>query len=84
MAAQKYHNVDFLLELIESMKQQKPQDRLPADELVTMFRKIRDRQPPTSHRWRLSPRSEPAYERVFNDTVAVAWEGLSQLRRLVR
>ncbi|TFK85935.1 kinase-like protein [Polyporus arcularius HHB13444] len=81
---QKYHNVDFLLELIEPMKQVEPKARPSASELVRRFGQICDRQQPSSHRWRLGPRSEPAYERIFNDTVAVAWEGLSQLKRLVR
>ncbi|RDX48603.1 hypothetical protein OH76DRAFT_1404513 [Lentinus brumalis] len=80
----KYHHVEFLRELVMHMKQRDPAARPPASELVTMFRQIRSRQPPTSYRWRLGSKSEPAYERVLNDTVAVAWEGLSQLKRLVR
>lgn len=35
-------------------------------------------------RWRLSPKNEPALERVVNDTVAVAWEGVYRLKKLVR
>ncbi len=66
------------------MKQHEPGSRPPASELVANFKEIRDRQTPSSYRWRLGSKSEHAYERVFNDTVAVAWEGLNQLKRLVR
>ncbi|KAI0700985.1 kinase-like domain-containing protein [Cerioporus squamosus] len=81
---QKYNNVDFLIELIEPMKQRDPAARPSASDLVSQFKDIRNRQSPSSYRWRLGSKSEPAYERMFNDTVAVAWEGLSQLRRLVK
>ncbi|RPD69052.1 hypothetical protein L226DRAFT_494947 [Lentinus tigrinus ALCF2SS1-7] len=79
----KYHHVDFLRELVMHMKQRNPAARPPANELVSMFRQIRNLQPAASYRWRLGSKSEPAYERVFNDTVAVAWEGFSQLKKLV-
>ncbi|RPD57825.1 hypothetical protein L226DRAFT_494930 [Lentinus tigrinus ALCF2SS1-7] len=81
---QNHNNVDFLMELIEPMKQREPAARPSAHKLVSNFKEIRDRQSPSSYRWRLGSKSEPAYERMFNDTVAVAREGLSQLRRLVK
>ncbi|RPD57821.1 hypothetical protein L226DRAFT_617158 [Lentinus tigrinus ALCF2SS1-7] len=81
---QNHNNVDFLMELIDPMKQREPTARPSAGELVVSFHEIRKRQSPSSYRWRLGSRSEPAYERVFNETVAVAWEGLSHLRRLVK
>ena len=81
---QKYNNVDFLMDLIEPMKQREPVSRPPADELVSRFKEIRNRQGPLSYHWRLGSKSEPAYERMLNDTVAIAWEGISQLRKLVK
>ncbi|KAJ3009451.1 hypothetical protein NUW54_g2780 [Trametes sanguinea] len=81
---QKYHGLDFLRELIDAMKRRQPERRPPVTELVQMFAKVRKSRNPSSLRWRLAPKSEPAYERLFNDTVAVAKNGLTQLRRFVQ
>ena len=81
---QKYNNVDFLLELIEPMKQQVPSARPSALDLVSRFKEICSRQNPSSYRWRLGSKSEPVYERVYNEAIAVAWEGINHLRKLVR
>ncbi|OSC97551.1 kinase-like protein [Trametes coccinea BRFM310] len=81
---QKYHGLEFLRDLIDVMKRQQPEQRPPVPELVQMFVKVRKSRNPSSLRWRLAPKSEPAYERLFNDTVAVAKNGLSQLRRFVQ
>ena len=72
------------MDLVDPMKQREPALRPSAGELVSRFNDICNRQSPSSYRWRLGSKSEPAYERMFNDTVAVAWEGLSQLRKLVK
>ncbi|KAI0351971.1 kinase-like protein [Trametes cingulata] len=81
---QQYHGLQFLRPLIDSMKQRRPESRPTASELVVMFENTRRTLNPSGFRWRLGPKSQPAYERLFNDTVAVAREGLSQLRRFVR
>ncbi|KAI0351975.1 kinase-like protein [Trametes cingulata] len=81
---QRYHSLHFLRPLIDAMKQGRPDRRPTASELVVMFENTRRTLNPSGFRWRLGPKSQPAYERLFNDTVAVAKESLSQLRRFVR
>ncbi|OSC97558.1 hypothetical protein PYCCODRAFT_1376921 [Trametes coccinea BRFM310] len=81
---QRYHGLEFLRDLVDVMKRQRPEQRPPVAEIVQMFDKVRKSRNPSSLRWRLAPKSEPAYERLFNDTVAVAKNGLSQLRRFVQ
>ncbi|KAI0365113.1 hypothetical protein BV20DRAFT_784326 [Pilatotrama ljubarskyi] len=81
---QKYHGLHFLRPLIDSMKQRRPESRPAAPELVIAFQNTRKTLNPSDFRWRLSPKSEPAYERLFNDTVAAAKDSLSQLKRFVR
>ncbi|KAJ3001184.1 hypothetical protein NUW54_g6593 [Trametes sanguinea] len=80
---QKYSNMDFLAPLIERMKQRQPQLRPPADDLLAQWKNIRDSLGSNAHRWRLSPKSEPAIGRMLNDTVAVAWEGINRLKDCV-
>ncbi|KAI0657802.1 kinase-like domain-containing protein [Cubamyces menziesii] len=80
---QKWKNVHFLRPLIEIMKQPDPCLRPPAHELLKMFRQIRATLHDTTLRWRLVLRTEQPYERLFNDTVAVARSGLSNLKRMV-
>ena len=64
------------------MKQPQPETRPAAAELVTMFRQVCAQQDCAAlARRRLSSRSEPVYERVFNTYVVPAWEGLSQLKQ---
>ncbi|KAH9888344.1 kinase-like domain-containing protein [Cubamyces lactineus] len=82
--AQKYHGLEFLRSLIDVMKRQQPPLRPTADELVEMFQKTKKTLTPSGIRWRLGSKSEPAYERLLYDTVAVAKDGISQLRRFVR
>ncbi|KAL1945402.1 hypothetical protein VTO73DRAFT_2253 [Trametes versicolor] len=64
---QRYHSLQFLLPLIESMKHKQPEQRLTASELVQIFASTRKTLNPNGFRWRLGPKSEPAYERLFND-----------------
>ncbi|EIW54102.1 uncharacterized protein TRAVEDRAFT_173401 [Trametes versicolor FP-101664 SS1] len=82
--AQKYHGLDFLRPLIDSMKQRRPQSRPATGELVERYRNMRGALNPSGFRWRLGSKTAPVYERLFNDTVAVAKDSLSQLRRFVR
>lgn len=65
------------------MKQPEPDLRPPADELIKMFRQLRALIPESSIRWRLVQRSELPYERFINNTVAVARDSLSSLKRIV-
>lgn len=81
---QKYHSLDFLCELVDAMKRRLPSQRPTAVELIEIFQKARKKLTPSTLRWRLSLKSQPAYERLFNDTVAAAKDGLSRLRRFVR
>ncbi|KAI9067209.1 hypothetical protein FKP32DRAFT_1673237 [Trametes sanguinea] len=79
----KYHRLEFLRPLIDSMKQRQPEMRLPAAELVILFEQIVKALNKNAPRWRLSLKSEGPYERMLNDTVAVAWNGISNLKRYV-
>ncbi|KAI0351967.1 hypothetical protein OH77DRAFT_1506233 [Trametes cingulata] len=80
---QRYHRLQFLRPLIDSMKQREPELRPTADQLVESFANTCKTLDTARFRWRLAPKSEPAYERLFNDTVAAAKDSLSQLRRFV-
>ncbi|OSC97554.1 kinase-like protein [Trametes coccinea BRFM310] len=82
--AQKYHRLEFLQRIVNSMKQRQPASRPTASQLVTMFQETRKTLDAAEFRWRLAPKSEPVYERFINDTVAVAKNSISQLRRFVR
>lgn len=55
-----------------------------AEQVLREWEKTRAILNETQLRWRLAPRNEPALERVVNDTVAVAWEGVYRLKKLVR
>ncbi|CDO69422.1 hypothetical protein BN946_scf184791.g17 [Trametes cinnabarina] len=81
---EKYHRLEFLTALTKPMKQRQPALRPTANDLVASFERIRKSLDPSEFRWRLAPKSEPTYERFFNDTVAVAKNGLSHLRRFVQ
>ncbi|OSC97553.1 kinase-like protein [Trametes coccinea BRFM310] len=82
--AQTYRYTEFLRPIINSMKQREPGLRPTANALVDAFEGIRETVNPADLRWRLAPKSEPVYERIFNDTVAVTRNSLSQLRRFVQ
>ena len=75
--------MDFLIPMIEEMKQHKPELRPTIAEVFTRWNSIRS-QKASLKSWRLSPRSETTYERAFNDTVAAAWGGLKTLKSYVR
>ena len=81
--SQKYKNADFLEPLIELMKQERPQERPTAEQALEAWQRKRATLSESLFRWRLVPKSEQAIERVVNDTVAVAWEGIYHLKRLV-
>ncbi|EIW54116.1 uncharacterized protein TRAVEDRAFT_74378 [Trametes versicolor FP-101664 SS1] len=80
---QKYNSTQFLVPLLERMRQQRPEARPTAAELLRQWEAIRADLAPSLYRWRLGPKTEPAFERMVNDTVAVAWEGVYRLRKLV-
>ncbi|KAI0669512.1 kinase-like domain-containing protein [Trametes maxima] len=80
---QKYNGVEFLVPLIEVMTQRTPALRPNADQLLRQWEEIRQDVSKSKHRWRLGAKSEPALERVLNDTVAVAWEGIYHLKKFV-
>ncbi|KAI0657815.1 kinase-like domain-containing protein [Cubamyces menziesii] len=79
----KYKNVDFLLPLIEKMKRQRPEERPTAQQVSQEWQQKRATLNDSLFRWRLVSHSEQAIERVVNDTVAVAWEGIYHLKKLV-
>ncbi|KAI0669458.1 kinase-like domain-containing protein [Trametes maxima] len=81
--SQRFSNIEFLRPLVDCMKQRRPDLRPPADELVKMFQQVRALVPDNDVRWRLVQRSEQPYEKFLNDTVAVAREGISNLKRMV-
>ncbi|KAJ2985791.1 hypothetical protein NUW54_g10029 [Trametes sanguinea] len=78
-----YENVEFLHSLIETMKQQRPDQRPTADQALREWQKTRATLSESLFRWRLVPKEEPPIERVVNDTIAVAWEGIYHLKKLV-
>ncbi|EIW54112.1 uncharacterized protein TRAVEDRAFT_132053 [Trametes versicolor FP-101664 SS1] len=80
---QKYHDMDFLAPLVDCMKQRQPELRPSAGELVSMFQQLCRLENPSKTRWRLSPRAESGPERMINDTIAAARDGLSNLKRFV-
>ncbi|KAI0629620.1 kinase-like domain-containing protein [Trametes polyzona] len=81
--AQKYSNVDFLRTLVEPMLQRRPDLRPTIEQVAANWRSIRASFNDTSIRWRLVPKNEAPLERVVNDTVAVAWEGVYRLKKFV-
>ncbi|KAI0669474.1 kinase-like domain-containing protein [Trametes maxima] len=80
----RYHGLERLRPLIDSMKQLDPSLRPTPDELVTMFKETRTAFTAATLRWRLGSKSEPIYERLFNDTVAITRDGLNRIGRFVR
>ncbi|KAI0774951.1 kinase-like domain-containing protein [Trametes elegans] len=81
---QKYKNMEFLLPLIEPMKQMEPHLRPMVEEVMQEWVKTRATVTEYLFRWRLAPKVEPAIERVVNDTVAVAREGVYRLTKFVK
>ena len=65
------------------MKWKDPAQRPTADAAFRIFESIYSRTDEVLLRWRLRSRTESAPERVVYDTVAVAREGIYQLRRLI-
>ncbi|KAH9949301.1 kinase-like domain-containing protein [Amylocystis lapponica] len=80
---QKYYGLDFLQPLIDTMKDIDPTRRPTAEFALALFESIRAGLNDTLLRWRLRARTESAPERVVYDTVAVAREGLYQIKRFV-
>ena len=65
------------------MKWKNPAQRPTADAAFHIFESIYNQTDETLLRWRLRSRTESAPERVVYDTVAVAREGIYQLRKLI-
>ncbi|CDO77289.1 hypothetical protein BN946_scf184753.g39 [Trametes cinnabarina] len=80
---QRYHRLEFLRPIIATMKQRQPELRLPADELVVLYKQILHTVNKNAPQWRLGLKSEGPYERMLNDTVAVARNGINNLKRYV-
>ncbi|TFK85937.1 kinase-like protein [Polyporus arcularius HHB13444] len=80
---EKYNSMEFMEKLLVPMRQAQPQARPTADEALALWKQIKAALNPSLYRWRLGSKSEPAIERMFNDTVAYAWNGLYSLRKLV-
>ncbi|KAI8971014.1 kinase-like protein [Trametes punicea] len=81
---EKYSNMQFIAPLIEHMKDRRPELRPPVDDLLAQWAGYRDSLGESAYNWRLSPRSETAIGRMLNDTVAVAWEGISSLKKYIK
>ncbi|KAI0827753.1 hypothetical protein BC628DRAFT_154996 [Trametes gibbosa] len=80
---QSYRDTDFMKPLVECMRQREPQSRPTANELVTMFQQLCKLDIPSKARGWLSPRTESAPERMLNDAVAAARDGVRDLKRSV-
>ncbi|KAI0629616.1 kinase-like domain-containing protein [Trametes polyzona] len=81
---QKYKGTEFLVPLIEPMTRRQPELRPTAEQVLQQWKKERAKINDTLFRWRLAPKNEPPLERVVNDTVAVAWEGMYRLKKFVK
>lgn len=75
--------MDFLLSLIGPMTQRQPELRPTAEQVLQEWQRVRPTINESLFRWRLGPKDEPALERVVNDTVAVAWEGVYRIKKFV-
>ncbi|KAI0824561.1 kinase-like protein [Trametes gibbosa] len=80
---QQFNSMEFLLRLIEPMTRRQPETRPTAEQVLVEWQSTRAELNESLFRWRLGPKSEPAIGRMFNDTVAVAREGIFRLRKLV-
>ncbi|KAI0077838.1 hypothetical protein K474DRAFT_1707019 [Panus rudis PR-1116 ss-1] len=80
---EKYHGLEFLQPLISSMLNRIPSSRPTAADAAMAFTRIRSGLHPSLLRRRLRSRKETAPERVLNDTVAAAREGIYHLKRFV-
>ncbi|KAH9888338.1 kinase-like domain-containing protein [Cubamyces lactineus] len=81
---QRYNGMQFLIPLIDNMRQPRPELRPTAAQLLAQWEEIKADLKESLFRWRLGPKTEPAVERVLNDTVAIAREGIYHLRKFVR
>ncbi|KAI0330378.1 kinase-like protein [Cubamyces sp. BRFM 1775] len=81
---QRYNSMQFLVPLIDNMRQPRPESRPTAAQLLAQWEEIKADLKVSLFRWRLGPKTEPAVERVLNDTVAIAREGIYHLRKFVR
>ncbi|RPD57465.1 kinase-like protein [Lentinus tigrinus ALCF2SS1-7] len=79
----KYNSMEWMADLIVPMRQTQPEARPTIDEVLERWKEIKTTLHPSLYRWRLGSKSEPAIERVFNNTVAAAWNGIYSLRKLV-
>ena len=77
---QKFHDMDFLLPMLDRMKQHKPEHRPDIDDVISQWKTIRAKNMFMAS-WRCSPKSETMIERALNDTVAVALGGLKTLKK---
>lgn len=75
--------MEFLPSLIEQMTQRQPERRSTAEQVLREWQRARATINESLFRWRLAPKDEPALERVVNDTVAVAWEGVYRIKKFV-
>ncbi|KAI0700981.1 kinase-like domain-containing protein [Cerioporus squamosus] len=80
---QLYNSMDFMEDLLVLMRQPQPEARPTMDQVLGTWKHIKTTFHPSLYRWRLGSKSEPAIERMFNNTVAAAWNGLYSLRKLV-
>ena len=74
----------FLVPLVDNMRRPRPESRPTAAQLLAQWEEIKADLKESLFRWRLGPKTEPAVERVLNDTVAIAREGIYHLRKFVR
>ncbi|KAI0774908.1 hypothetical protein BD413DRAFT_677962 [Trametes elegans] len=80
---QKCNSMQFLVPLIEKVMCTSPASRPTAPELLGQWEEIRAGLSESLYRWGLGPKSEPAIERMFNDTFAAAREDIYHLKKFV-
>ncbi|RPD57198.1 hypothetical protein L226DRAFT_113083 [Lentinus tigrinus ALCF2SS1-7] len=79
----KYHGLELIQPLIDMMKWPNPAQRPSARSAKGIFDSMYSHMDELQLRWRLRSRKESAPERVVYDTVAVAKEGIYQLKKLI-
>ncbi|THH13153.1 hypothetical protein EW146_g7036 [Bondarzewia mesenterica] len=80
---QKYHGLDFLSPLINSMTNHNPSQRPAAPNALSEFQELRTTLTSLTLRWRLRPWDESIPQRVVYDTVAAARETFHHLKLFV-
>ncbi|THG95880.1 hypothetical protein EW145_g7886 [Phellinidium pouzarii] len=79
----KYKNLEFLLLLVDAMTQKDPKARPSASEAFSQFKSLSLPRWGLALRWRLQERDETGLSRFYDDTFALAREGVYVVRSII-